>query len=63
MALFFILLNLIVLWFSTQNFVSGEVVVVIRPTLPFDDISLLFGIDMAGDKDIMVPKICKKPSY
>jgi hypothetical protein len=34
-----------------------------RPTLPFDDISLLFGIDMAGDKDIMVPKICEEPSY
>jgi hypothetical protein len=46
-----------------SDFVSGEVVVVIRPTLPFDDISLLFGIDMAGDKDIMVPKICKEPSY
>jgi hypothetical protein len=37
-----------------SDFVSGQVVVGVRPTLPFDDISLLFGIDMAGDKDIMV---------
>jgi hypothetical protein len=34
-----------------SDFVSGQVVVGIRPTLPVEDISLLFGIDMAGDKD------------
>ena len=45
------------------DFVSGQVVVVVRPTLPFDDISLLFGTDMAGDKVIMVPIICEEPSY
>jgi hypothetical protein len=46
-----------------SDFVSGQVVVGIRPTLPFDDISLLFGIDMADDKDIRVPIICEEPSY
>jgi hypothetical protein len=45
------------------DFDSGQDVVGIRPTLPFDDISLLFGIDMAGDKVIMIPIICKEPSY
>ena len=34
-----------------SDFVSGQVVVGLRPTLPVEDISLLFGIDMAGDKD------------
>jgi hypothetical protein len=33
-----------------SDFVSGQVVVGVRPTLPVEDISLLFGIDMAGDK-------------
>jgi hypothetical protein len=33
-----------------SDFVSGQVVVGLRPTLPVEDISLLFGIDMAGDK-------------
>jgi hypothetical protein len=46
-----------------SDFVSGHVVVGVRPTLPFDDISLLFGIDMAGDKVIMIPIICEEPSY
>ena len=46
-----------------SDFVSGQVVVGIQPTLPFDDISLLFGIDMAGHKVIMVPKICEEPRY
>ena len=33
-----------------SDFVSGQVVVGVRPSLPVEDISLLFGIDMAGDK-------------
>jgi hypothetical protein len=33
-----------------SDFVSGQVVVGVRPTLPVEDISLLFGVDMAGDK-------------
>jgi hypothetical protein len=33
-----------------SHFVSGQVVVGVRPTLPVEDISLLFGVDMAGDK-------------
>ena len=45
-----------------SDFVSRQVVVGIRPTLPFDDISLLFGIGMAGDKVIMISIICKEPS-
>ena len=32
------------------DFASGQVAVGVRPTLPVEDISLLFGIDMAGDK-------------
>ena len=46
-----------------SDFVSGQVVVGERPTLPFEDISLLIGIDMAGDKVIMVPIIYEEPSY
>ena len=46
-----------------SEFVSAQVVVGVRPTLPFEDISLLFGIDMAGDKAIMVPTISEEPSY
>ena len=38
-----------------SNFVSGQVVVGVGPTLPVDDIALLFGIDMAGDKVLMAP--------
>ena len=45
-----------------SDFVSGHVVVGIRHTLPVEDISLLFGIDMAGHKDIMAPIIFEKPS-
>jgi hypothetical protein len=33
-----------------SDFVSGQVVVGVRPTLPVEDISLLFGIDMAVTK-------------
>jgi hypothetical protein len=33
-----------------SEFVSGQVVVGVRPTPPVEDMSLLFGIDMAGDK-------------
>ena len=40
-----------------SDFAQGPVVGGFRPTLHFDDISLLFGIDMAGEKVIMVPII------
>ena len=46
-----------------SDFVSGQVVVGVRPTLPVDDISLLFGIDTAGHKVIMAPIISEEPSY
>ena len=46
-----------------SDFVSGHVVVGVRPTLPVEDISLLFGIDMAGHKVIMAPIISEEPSY
>jgi hypothetical protein len=39
-----------------SNFVSGQVVVV-------EDIALLFGIDMAGDKFRIAPIISEDPSY
>jgi hypothetical protein len=44
-----------------SDFVSGQVVVGVRPTLPFVDISLLFGIDMASHKVIKVPIISEEP--
>ena len=46
-----------------SDFVSGQVVVGVRHTLPVEDISLLFGIDMAGHKAIMAPIISEEPSY
>jgi hypothetical protein len=46
-----------------SDFVKGQVVVGVRPTHPFGDISLLFGIDMAGDIVTMVPIITEEPSY
>ena len=46
-----------------SDFASGQVVVGIRPTLPVEDISLLFGIDMAGHKVIMAPIISEEHSY
>jgi hypothetical protein len=46
-----------------SNFVSGQVVVGVGPTLPVEDIALLFGIDMAGDKVIMAPIISEDHSY
>ena len=46
-----------------SGFVWGQVVVGVRPTLPVEDISLLFGIDMAGHKAIMAPIISEEPTY
>ena len=46
-----------------SKFVSGQVVFGVGPTLPVEDISLLFGIDMAGHKVIMAPIISEEPSY
>ena len=46
-----------------SDFVSGQVVVGLRPTLPVEDSSLLFGIDMAGHKAIMARIISEEPSY
>jgi hypothetical protein len=46
-----------------SDFASGQVVVGVRPTLPVEDISLLFGIDMAGHKAIMAPIISEEPTY
>jgi hypothetical protein len=41
----------------------GQVVVGVPQTLPVDDISLLFGIDMTGHKAIMDPIISEEPSH
>jgi hypothetical protein len=46
-----------------SDFASGQVVVRVRHTLPVEDISLLFCIDMAGHKVIMGPLISEEPSY
>jgi hypothetical protein len=41
----------------------GQIIVGVRPTLPVEDISLLFGIDLADDKVIMDPIVSEQPSY
>ena len=42
---------------------SARAIMLLQGVVPGLHISLLFGIDMAGDKDIMVPIICEEPSY
>jgi hypothetical protein len=44
-------------------FVLGQIIVGVKPMLPVGDISLLFGIDLAGDKAIMDPIISEQISY
>jgi hypothetical protein len=46
-----------------SNFAYGEVVVGVRPKLPVQDISLLFGINVAGGKVIMDPLVSEEASY
>jgi hypothetical protein len=46
-----------------SNFVSGQLVVWVGHTLPVEDISLLFDIDMTSDKVIKAPIITEDPSY
>ena len=46
-----------------SDFAYGEVVVGVRPTLPVQDMSLLFGFDVAGDKVIMDPIVSEEASY
>ena len=41
----------------------GQVIVGVRPTLPVQDISLLFGINVAGGKAIMDPIVSEEASY
>ena len=43
-----------------SNFASGQIVVGVGPTLPVEDMSLLFGI---GDTVIMAPIISEDHSY
>jgi hypothetical protein len=46
-----------------SDFAYGQVVVGVRPTHPVQDISLLFGINVAGDKVIMDPIVSEEASY
>ena len=46
-----------------SEFAYGQVVVGVRPTLPVQDMSSLFGIDVAGGKVIMDPIISEEASY
>ena len=48
---------------SKVFFVSGKAVVGIRPTLPVQGISLLFGINVAGGNAIMNPIVSEEASY
>ena len=46
-----------------SDFAYGQVVIGVRPTLPVQDMSSLFGIDVAGGKTIMDPIISEEASY
>ena len=46
-----------------SDFAYGQVVVGVRPTLPVQDISLLFGINVAGGKVIMDRIAYEEASY
>ena len=46
-----------------SDFAYGQVVVGVRPTLPVQDMSSLFGIDVAGGKAIVDPIISVEASY
>ena len=46
-----------------SDFAYGQIVVRVRPTLPVQDISLLFGINVAGGKVIMDPIVSEEASY
>ena len=48
---------------SKLDFVSGQAVVGIRPTLPVQGISLLFGINVADGRAIMDPIVSEEASY
>ena len=46
-----------------SDFAYGQVVVGVRPTLPVEDISLIFGINVADGKAIMDPIVSEEASY
>ena len=46
-----------------SDFAYGQVVVGVRHTLPVQDISLLFNINVAGGKAIMDPVVSEEVSY
>ena len=46
-----------------SDFAYGHVIVGVRPTLPVQDISLFFGINVAGGKAIMDPIVSEEASY
>jgi hypothetical protein len=46
-----------------SDFAYGQVVVGVRPALPVQDSSLLFGINVAGGKSIMDPIVSEEASY
>lgn len=45
----------------STNFVSGPVMVGVRPSLPVPGISLLLGNDLAGDKVMVNPCVSNNP--
>ena len=46
-----------------SDFAYGQGIVGVRPTLPVQDISLLFGINVAGGKAIVDPIVSEEASY
>ena len=45
----------------SSKFVSGPVTICVRESLPYTDIQLLLGNDLAGDRVIVNPLITAKP--
>ena len=46
-----------------SDFAYEHVIVGVRPTLPVQDISLLFGVNVDGAKVIMDPIVSEEASY
>ena len=41
--------------------ISGNIVKVMRPSLPIEGVSLVFGNDLAGEKVMVEPRVVEKP--
>ena len=44
-----------------SNLINGNIVIGMRPSLPVEGISLIFGNDLAGEKVMADPSVVEKP--